>query len=722
MPQILHSSSEFDVGREALLRVGDTVWQQAHADRVAVLVDGATYYGALRKAMLAARHSIFIIGWDIDSRTRLVGPSGGAEDGAPERLGDFLSHLASDRDGLDIYVLPWDYSLLFLRERELLPMGTLRWRMPPGVHVCVDGTAPVGASHHQKLVVIDDSVAFCGGLDLTLRRWDTPSHDYSNPGRVDPAGAPYGPYHDLQMVVDGDAAKALGMLARRRWDAASKKRAKPAAKAGDPWPASVRPDFENTYVGIARTEPQHLSGQGIHEVERLYLRAIATAERTIYIENQYLHSDTIAEALVKRAEARPELEIVVVSNQDSGGWIEERTMGIGRRRFLSILQRSAAAARIRVLRSTVSDGGQVAEIHIHAKLQIIDDTLLRIGSANINRRSMGVDTECDLALEARNDDERRRIGEFRDQLIGHHLGRSGATVREAIGRHGSLIAAIDATGGGPSALQPIDPSHPAPFVDEHFELSLADAADPKAPPSEAALSAAMEFQDPAKKRPAIPLRVIAAVAIAFTLLAIWYFTPISHLTDIKTVEPYFKQIAQSGWAPVAIPILFVVASMVFFPITVLIALTGMTLGPSLGILCAGIGSLGSAALSFALGTLIGEKGLRPLMGKRLNRLSRRLADKGVLSVAGLRLLPVAPFTAINLIAGASHIRFADFMIGTVLGMAPGIILMTTFGDRLREVLHNPSVENLVVLGLVTAGWLAAAFGLQHLISKYRKSR
>jgi uncharacterized membrane protein YdjX (TVP38/TMEM64 family) len=544
------------------------------------------------------------------------------------------------------------------------------------------------------------------------------------------------------MLVDGEAAAALGMLARERWKAASGREPKPAAgyvrppssenrrattraqtvHARCPWPRSVEPDFENVHIGIARTEPQTPDGHGIQEVERLTYDAIEAAERTIYIENQYLNCDAIAEALVKRAEAAPDLEIVIVSNQDSGGWIEERTMGVGRRRFIAILNDSPAAERIRVLRATVGRGEARQEVHIHAKLLFVDDRLLRVGSANINQRSMGVDTECDLAIEARNDVERRRIRKLRDRMVAHHLGIPTARLREAIERHdGSLIAALDSAKRGEHALRPIDPDHPAPLLDEDLEMSLARVADFKVPLPHATLSAAIEFQAPEKGRSGIPFRLVAFVATMAALLAIWYATPVSDLADVQTLEPYFERIAASGWAPLVIPLIFLVASLAFFPVTILIALTGMTLGPFLGLLCAGIGCLGGALLSFWVGTLLGERGLRPIMGRKLTRLSTSLADKGILSVAGIRLLPVAPFTVINLIAGASHIRVVDFVVGTIFGMAPGIILMTALGDRLREVWRNPSAENVVVLGLITAGWLAAAFGFQYLISKYRKT-
>lgn len=720
MSSILAMPSESDMQEDTLLREGETVWRREQAGRAALLLDGASYYGALREALLKARRTIFIIGWDIDSRTRLVGESGAATDGAPETLGELLAYLVSRREELDIYVLPWDYSILFLPERELMPMVALSWNTPDRVHVCLDSTAPVVSSHHQKLVVVDDSLAFCGGLDLTIRRWDTADHACDCPARVDPNGAAYGPYHDLEMIVDGDAARALAEVARSRWSAATDEKPAPPADVGIPWPDSVRPDFRNVTVGIARTQPDSFDGPGIHEVERLYLEAIAQAHRTIYIENQFLQYDTIAGALADRAASQPELEIVILSNQESGGWLEERTMGIGRRRFISILHESPGAERIRVLRSVVADGDGVKEVHIHSKLQIVDDRLLRVGSSNLNRRSMGLDTECDIAIEAETEEERGRIVDIRDELIAHHLGVAAEELKHAIARHGSVIAAIDATSGGNSTVEPIDPAYPAPILDEGFEVSIADAADPRTPPTHAALSAALELRRPQQSK-GVPIRLIVFAIVAVALLLLWYFTPVSEIANVETLEPYFEQIAGSGWAPVAIPLVFAAASIVFFPVTILIALTGMTLGPVTGFLCATAGCLGSAALAFAAGALMGEKGLRRIMGRRLNRMSQSAAEKGVLSIVGLRLLPVAPFTAVNLIAGASHVRFGDFMIGTVLGMMPGIVLMTALGDRLREVWHNPSVENTILLGLLAVAWLAAALGLQYLVSKYRKS-
>ena len=118
-----------------------------------------------------------------------------------------------------MHLLAWDFAVLYALEREPFPSLKLGWNTPSRIRFRLDNALPVGASHHQKIIVVDDAVAFSGGLDLTIRRWDTCQHDIDNPHRCDPAGQPYRPFHDVQMVVDGAAARALADIAHERWDA-----------------------------------------------------------------------------------------------------------------------------------------------------------------------------------------------------------------------------------------------------------------------------------------------------------------------------------------------------------------------------------------------------------------------------------------------------------------------------------------------------------------------
>lgn len=247
-----------------ILRPGRTAWRLEHAGRAAVLIDAAAFFAAVRAACLEARRRIIIVGWDIDSRTKLVGDSA-VHDGLPIDFRDFLAALVTRRPELRVDLLLWDYSLLYAHERELLPQLSLQWQTPPQVTLCLDASVPFGSSQHQKIVVVDDALAFSGGLDITIRRWDTSRHEADEPRRLDPAGEPYRPFHDVQMMVDGDAAGALALLARTRWC-----RAEGGAPAiepcGDPWPDGVRPDFHDVEVGIARTQPRYRDEPEIQEV------------------------------------------------------------------------------------------------------------------------------------------------------------------------------------------------------------------------------------------------------------------------------------------------------------------------------------------------------------------------------------------------------------------------------------------------------------------------
>ncbi len=213
------------------------VWRVARSERAAMLVDGADYFAAIRSAMIKAQRSIMIAGWDIHSQTKLVGPSCTADDGYPERFAEFLTALVTKRPELQVRILLWDFSVLYAAERDPFPTMTLRWNTPHNIRFCLDDRVPIGSSQHQKLVVVDDVVAFSGGLDITIRRWDTSAHLLDDPKRVDPAGKPYGPFHDVQMVVDGDAARALGDLMRERWLCAAYESV-PSSAVGhsDAWP------------------------------------------------------------------------------------------------------------------------------------------------------------------------------------------------------------------------------------------------------------------------------------------------------------------------------------------------------------------------------------------------------------------------------------------------------------------------------------------------------
>src|SRR5437660_2762812 len=200
--------------RANLLVPGRNCWRIERARRASWLVDGAEYFSAVRSALTQAQSTIFILGWDIDSRMRLV-PTG-ANDGLPERLGDFLAALLASRPKLNAYILSWDFALLFALEREWLTELRLASRTQRRLDFQLDDRHPAGAAHHQKFIVVDDAVAFVSGFDLTRNRWDTPEHRQGDARRRNADGSMYSPFHDIGVAGDGDVASSLGELGRER--------------------------------------------------------------------------------------------------------------------------------------------------------------------------------------------------------------------------------------------------------------------------------------------------------------------------------------------------------------------------------------------------------------------------------------------------------------------------------------------------------------------------
>jgi phospholipase D1/2 len=385
---------------------------------------------------------VLLIGWDFDTRIRLD-PDRRKTDG-PDKLGKFLNWIVAERPELEVFVLKWDLGMVAAFGRGTTPLFILDWMTDKRMHLKLDGAHPVGSAHHQKIVVIDDSVAFCGGIDITAERWDTREHLDHDPHRRRPTTRRrYGPWHDATTAVDGDAARALGELARQRWKRATGEELDPPEPLGHPWPEGVRPTFENVDVAIARTIPDHEGQEEVREIEALYLSAIGRAERTIYIESQYFAARRIAEAMAARLAEADGPEIVVVNPQSSFGWLEEEAMGSARARLLAMVGAADAHGRFRIY-TPVTAAGQ--PIYVHAKIMVVDDWLLRVGSSNLNNRSMGYDTECDLAVEASEaqTDLRNRISDFRNDLLAEHLGVASERVAEAErSAAGSLIRLIE---------------------------------------------------------------------------------------------------------------------------------------------------------------------------------------------------------------------------------------------------------------------------------------
>ncbi len=707
----------FSMGSSVVLAQGRNVWQLARADRLAFLVDAAAYYQAFADAVAQAERSVLVLGWDIDSRTSLW-PDGmaGPVPGAPSELGLFLNYVATRRRHLEVRLLAWDSAFIFALERQLMPSVPLGLRAHRRIDFRLDDRHPYGAAHHQKIVVVDDRVAFIGGLDLTVRRWDAPAHLPGDPRRVDPSGAAYEPFHDLQAVLSGEAAALLGQLARDRWERATGVRLPACATSETPWPRGLTPDLTGVEVGIARTDPGERGEGVVREVEHLLIDAVRSAQRHIYIEYQYLTSERLADVLAASLAAPSGPEMVLIGPRRCSGWLEERTMGVLRARILRRLLRADRRGRLRVCYPHLG-AGESCGVNVHDKLLIVDDRLLTLGSANLSNRSLTVDSECNLAIEAAGKGEvHRGIALLRRRLLAEHLGARLEEVERAEARHGSLLASIDSLRRDDRGLAPLRLEEL-----EHADAPLPDAdlVDPQAPLRPDRVVGRL-LAPPARRR---SLWRVGLVVLGLFLLALLLSrAPVREALDPQRLSDWLTPHRSGLLGPVLAVGSFVVGNLVLLPLTVLVLQVGAVFGPGLGAAYALLAAMTSAAAAYGVGRAVSSRLDGIGVGKVRARLEPFLRRHGLLAVIAMRLVPLAPFTVVNLAAGAAGISFSQYMLGSLVGMVPGILALTLLGGHLMSAVLSPRPEVLVPLGAAVVALVGGTYLLRRAVRSRLRAR
>lgn len=425
---------------ESIFEPEKTCWRVVRADKISLIVDAADYFRVLRRAFTAARKEVLLIGWDFDFEMEMLpGESdedGLAPDGFPNQLGDFIEAVVEDSPDLHVYLLKWNGAVL-AAPGAILPSLALSIFGSNRIRFALDGHHPFGACHHQKIVVADDSLAFCGGIDATEERWDTSEHLSDDPRRVRKDGTLAGPWHDATTAMTGPAASALAELSRMRWYRANgEELEQPDVSDDDKWPETLNADAIDVDVAIARTAPPFDDAPLTNEIEELYLKSIQVAQKSIYIESQYFAAEKICAALEERLKESNGPEVIVINPDEAKSELEDDAMHVLRSRMIERLTAADHNERFRIFYPANNDD---EPIYVHAKIMIVDDRVLHIGSSNLNDRSMGFDTECDVAIEG----PKELIAEFRTRLLSEHLDTSAETFDRILQDQGTLIAAIE---------------------------------------------------------------------------------------------------------------------------------------------------------------------------------------------------------------------------------------------------------------------------------------
>jgi len=449
-----------------LLCAGTTSWKTETAGRAALLIDMEAYFDAAMDAMSRAKHCVHLLNWAFEANTLFhPEPGGGGKD--CDRIGNFLIALAENPD-LDVRVLCWKSAMPVAATQHFFPFMDRRVFAGSKVKFVLDDKLPMGACHHQKMIVVDDAIAFCGGGDIGPDRWDTPEHLDDNPRREKTRrdNKYFDSRHEVMGLVDGPAAAALGALFLDRWARATGETLPACPPLRRPkWPGKIKPAFADIDVGISRTGAAWRDYPQVRENEALHIASIRDAKVCIYMENQYFTSPLIAAELAKRLAEPDGPEVIIVSTEHSPSYFDQVTMDRTRLTFIQTLKSADRHGRFHAYSPVTTLG---LTIIVHAKLTIIDDTLLRIGSSNINNRSLGFDTECDLSLEAAGSGSsanRAEITRLRNKLLAHWLGCVEAPMEEAIKRTGGVGAALEILrNSGYCRLRPIEPKPLKPLA------------------------------------------------------------------------------------------------------------------------------------------------------------------------------------------------------------------------------------------------------------------
>ena len=340
---------------------------------IGVLIEGAAYFPVLERAIRDARRSVLIAGWCLTPEFALV------RDEPPVLLRELLGEAAQS---VDVRVLLWAGAPVPLFTPSRSAVRTARDQLVHGTRIqaVLDSTERPMHCHHEKLVVIDDEVAFVGGIDLTDLggdRYDTPQH---------PARGRMG-WHDVTSRVRGPAVADVSRHLTHRWQAVTGERLE--APAVDPGSGDV--DLQ-----IVRTVPEKLydfAPRGDFRIIEAYVRALRTAQHLVYLENQFLWSPEIANILADKLSRPPTDEfrvLIMLPGKPNTG--EDDTRG-----QLGLLA-EADGGQGRFLATTIRgrSGNTSDRVYVHAKVGIVDDCWLTLGSANLNAHSFYNDTEVNL--------------------------------------------------------------------------------------------------------------------------------------------------------------------------------------------------------------------------------------------------------------------------------------------------------------------------------------
>jgi uncharacterized membrane protein YdjX (TVP38/TMEM64 family) len=407
-----------------------------------------------------------------------------------------------------------------------------------------------------------------------------------------------------------------------------------------------------------------------------------------------------------------------VSSYEPKGKFECEAFWASRIEFKAILEKGIDANRVKLTYSSIEDmQGRKAYKRIHSKVMTIDDKYLVIGSSNLSNRSMTLDTEIDTVLYGNTPQNKEKIAQVRNDLLAEHTGR-------ALDDMPALFESMYPV----EALMHNQIAHGYVLTevrDEVFtEHSVKNVFRALSDPEEPLISvptldgAALPARNP--RRRSIMIMIGVTIVAVLGGLMFWASQSIEWLSS-DSINAFLEKSRGTYFALPTVLLVYVIGGILFFPVTVLSLAVAAIFGPIWGPIYGIMGALLSSAILFGIGKVSGNAGLRKIGGPKVAAVDEKLKRSGIVGVAAIRMLPVAPFSLVNLVAGISSIGIIQFLIGTFLGMFPPMIAKGLVGDSIAQIWQNPSVETISYLAGGIVLWGLMIWGSQK-FARYYQSR
>ena len=661
------------------------------------------YFSVLAESLPRAKKQILIVGWSFDDRVVMNRGNGHPH----PSIGDLLLEHAASHPEILIQLRIWDAPPVFGADQYLSQSFHKKALATENLDLQFIPSDSTFAARHEKYVLIDSAIAFLGGIDVTHDRWDSADHQADKPERTNPDEDSYIPYHDVQVAMSGPIVGALWNVALEDGLVEQIPQTTHAL-----WPSGLPVDARDATISLARTRlDPDTEKPSVTEISDSYLELIQQAKKRIYIENQYFSSTAVTDAIVERIHDEAGPEIIIIMAKELPEAFGRMTMGANSSMQLSRLLKEDTHEKV-AFYSRVSSDDPDATVKIHSKLMIVDSRFISLGSANISRRSFGMDSELNVIIDAEQCDNTRLAQELETRLCAQHCGLSTEEWTQLAHAHdGSVSAALKTRAvdwpGLTAGKQSLNLSMIPPDLLEALDMG-------KPPVAESTLQGHFRSNPGGiSKRMkqaflvVLVLGLIAGAAVFFARANVDIEVILEEVRAIHRARPVLGSALTIGS--------FWLSMTVFVSILVPVVFFAALHGPPLGILFSVIGLLSGAAIYYRLGLLVFDavwidkfKAVRSAKEQL-----ERIKPYGVWAVAISRMVPSGPFAIVNFATGMLGFTFRQFLFGSLIGLIPGIIAFSIFGEIIQNVFTDPGWVNFGLL----VGFLILYFAFARLILK-----